>query len=78
MSLYYTQVQINDISTVLSFSQLLQTPEIAITLPPEGLQLHQAATIQVEFKNPLGKKLTHGTFSLHGEGFLQDATVEAG
>jgi len=53
-----------------------QTPDIIITLPSEGLKLHQEATIQVAFKNPLSKRLTNGKFYLHGEGFVTDMTAD--
>ena len=53
-----------------------QTPDILITLPSKGLKLYEEATIKVAFKNPLGKRLTNGKFSLHGEGYVQDATVD--
>ena len=55
-----------------------QTPDILITLPAKGLKLYEEATIKVAFKNPLGKRLTNGTFSLHGEGYVQDTTVDIG
>ena len=55
-----------------------QTPDILITLPSKGLKLYEEATIKVAFKNPLGKRLTNGKFSLHGEGYVQDVTVDIG
>ena len=53
-----------------------QTPDITITLPEGGLKLYQPATINVSFTNPLSRRLSGGKFSLHGEGYLNDVSVE--
>ena len=53
-----------------------QTADILITLPSKGLKLYEEAMIKVAFKNPLGKRLTNGKFSLYREGYVQDATVD--
>ena len=67
------------VSSFLKFFVLpLSSPDILITLPSKGLKLYEEATIKVAFKNPLGKRLTNGTFSLHGEGYVQDTTVDIG
>lgn len=55
---------------------VLQTPDVAVTLPSGGLKLYQPATIHVSFTNPLRTMLTGGKFVLHGEGFVQGATME--
>lgn len=54
----------------------MQTPDITVKIPEGGLKLYQPATIQVSFTNPLRTTLTGGKFVLHGEGFVQDATLE--
>ena len=46
--------------------------------PSKGLKLYEEAMIKVAFKNPLGKRLTNSKFSLHGEGYVQDVTVDIG
>ena len=55
---------------------LVQTPDVTVKVPEGGLKLYQPATIQVSFTNPLRTTLTGGKFVLHGEGFVQDATLE--
>lgn len=55
---------------------LLQTPDIDISLPADGLKLYHPATLEVSFRNPLDKVLYNGEFQLLGEGHVQDATVD--
>ena len=52
-----------------------QTPDIAITVPKDGLKLYQQVEITASFINPLDRRLTNASFALMGDGFVQDATV---
>ena len=54
----------------------LQTPDIIVTLPSEGLKLYRPAMLEVSFRNPLDKVLRNGRFKLFGESHVQDALVD--
>lgn len=58
------------------FFLYFKTPDVSVKLPEGGLKLYQPATIKVSFTNPLAMVLTGGKFVLHGEGFVQDVTVD--
>jgi hypothetical protein len=62
-------------SAVDTHNLRLKTPEITISLPPEGLRLYQPATLRVSFRNPLDKALSSGHFQLLGEGHVQAASA---
>jgi hypothetical protein len=65
----------NDVSAVETHNLRLKTPDISISLPPEGLKLYQPASLEVSFRNPLSKTLYNGRFELRGETYVQPATV---
>ena len=55
---------------------ILQTPDISIAIPEDGLEIYHPVELAVSFTNPLDKALTGGKFTLRGGGFVQDATVD--
>ncbi len=71
-------VQCVPIVWIVVYPSPMQTPEVDIALPEGGLKLHDPATIQASFKNPLGKKLTNGKFFLHGDGIVADTSTDVG